>query len=125
LHAQYERAQAWGLLASIDLHGCDLDLIQDPEAIRRFVIQLCERINMVRHGECQVEAFGEGDLYGYSVFQFIETSSITGHFDHVMRPGSAYIDIFSCKYFDPQKAADFAKEFFKAEQCETHHLLRA
>lgn len=124
LRAEYERTGAWGLLASIDLHECDHDLIRDPAAIEQFVIELCERIHMVRHGECHIERFGDGDLEGYSMFQFIETSSITAHFDEKVR-NAAYIDIFSCKYFDPQEAAVFAREFFRAKKCGIRHLLRA
>ena len=113
LRAEYERTKAWGLLASIDLHACDPELIASPEAIRTFVVELCNLIDMQRHGECLIERFGEGELEGYSVFQFIETSCISAHFDEKIG-NAAYLDIFSCKYFDPDVAAEFAKTFFKS-----------
>ena len=123
LKEDYEKEQAWGLLASIDLHQCNAEFIRTPEKIKEFVLELCERINMVRHGECQIERFGEGDLEGYSMFQFIETSSITAHFDEKVA-NAAYIDIFSCKYFNPLEASEFAKEFFEAKDCNLTYRLR-
>jgi S-adenosylmethionine/arginine decarboxylase-like enzyme len=122
IRSEYDRVKAWGLLASIDIHGCN-SLIRNPEAIRKYVIELCERINMVRHGECQIEEFGEGDMQGYSMFQFIETSSITAHFDDKIN-NAGYIDIFSCKYFNPAEAAEFTKEFFGASDFNLHYHLR-
>lgn len=113
LRSEYERVRAWGLLASIDLHECATELITSPEAIRTFVVELCDLIGMQRHGECLIERFGEGDLEGYSVFQFIETSCISAHFDEKIG-NAAYLDIFSCKYFDPNVAAEFTKSFFKS-----------
>ena len=78
---------------------------------------------MVRHGECQVERFGDGELEGYSAFQFIETSSVTAHFDEKVSD-AAYIDIFSCKFFSPFDAEAFCKEFFKAEDSKLNYLIR-
>jgi S-adenosylmethionine/arginine decarboxylase-like enzyme len=123
LREEYARLQAWGLLASIDLHDCDNELIQNPEAIKRYVVELTDLIGMVRHGETHIDQFGEGELLGYSFFQFIETSSVTGHFDDKVS-NAAYIDIFSCKYFDPGTAAEFSQKFFKAEDYKLTYLLR-
>ena len=123
LRAEYECIQAWGLLASIDLHECDAGLISSPEDIRRFVVELCNLIDMQRHGECLIERFGSGELEGYSVFQFIETSCVSAHFDEKIG-NAAYLDIFSCKYFDPNVAAEFAKTFFKSDNYVLHTTLR-
>ncbi len=123
LRQAYEIQKAWGLLASIDLHACDPLLITNPEAIQRFVAELCEKIDMKRYGPCHIERFADGDLEGYSMFQFIETSCISAHFDEKIA-NAAYIDIFSCRYFDPFVAAKFCKAFFKAEGHKLNHLLR-
>jgi S-adenosylmethionine/arginine decarboxylase-like enzyme len=113
---------SWGLLASIDLHGCDPGAIRSPEKIREFARELCSIIKMERHGETLVERFGEGSLEGYSMFQFIETSSITGHFDEIKN--RAFIDIFSCKSFDPEMAGNFCKEFFQAKSVRINSIER-
>jgi len=123
LRREYAETQAWGLLASIDLHHCNGDTIKSPELIKQFTRELCEKIDMTRHGECLVERFGNGDLEGYSMFQFIETSCISAHFDEKVA-NAAYLDIFSCKYFDPFEAADFAKEFFEAADYKLSYTLR-
>lgn len=123
LKEQYAEQEAWGLLASIDLHKCNPEFIRDPKKIKAFILELCDRIDMVRHGECMVERFGNGDLEGYSVFQFIETSCVSAHFDEKVA-NATYLDIFSCKYFNPFEASEFAKEFFQAEDYNLTYTLR-
>jgi S-adenosylmethionine/arginine decarboxylase-like enzyme len=100
----------WGLLAAISLHGCDRERLADPESIRRFVPVVIDAIGMRAHGALAVERFGDGDLEGWSAMQFIETSSITLHADEVF--GRCFVDVFSCKPFDPDVAAEIAVEHF-------------
>jgi S-adenosylmethionine/arginine decarboxylase-like enzyme len=100
----------WGLLAAIDLHGCDTALLADPDTIRRFVPAVIDAIAMVAHGPLLLERFGEGDLEGWSAMQFIETSSITIHADEVA--GRCFVDVFSCCAFDPQLACAVAVAHF-------------
>ncbi|MBW1816002.1 MAG: S-adenosylmethionine decarboxylase [Deltaproteobacteria bacterium] len=103
----------WGLLSCIDLHECDGTIIRDAEKIRQFVAELCDLIKMRRFGKTQIIHFGKDErVAGYSMTQLIETSLISGHFANLTN--AAYLDIFSCKPYDPQAAADFAKRFFKA-----------
>jgi len=109
-----EEGALWGILTSIDLFGCDPDLIDSEEAVKKFAIELCDLIDMKRYGDCQVCRFGSGDKEGLSFMQLIETSLISGHLSNEL--GSAYIDCFSCKYYDPKVAIDFAKAFFHAKE---------
>mgnify|MGYP001561687899 FL=1 len=113
----------WGRSASVDLHDCDEKLIANPRAIKKFTKELCALLNMKRHGATKVERFGSGELCGWSMMQFIETSSITAHFDE--GENRAFIDIFSCKEYDADRAAQFCKEFFKAGEVSTKVLDRA
>jgi len=123
LRANYKKRKAWGLLSSIDLHGCDADAIRDADKIKQFVYELCERIKMKRFGECQVVNFGEDErVAGYSMVQLIETSCISAHFANATN--ATYLDIFSCKYYNPFEAAEFAKEFFAAKDYTIHTALR-
>ena len=112
----------WGCSASIDLHGCDKSLLKSPLAIKKFVKELCVVINMKRIGPTLVKRFGHKNLRGNSMMQFIETSSIVAHFDEVW--GRAFIDIFSCKTFNPKVAGKFCKEFFKAKRLVVHNIER-
>ncbi len=107
-----EEGTLWGMLTSIDLFGCDPEIIDSEEEVRRFAIELCDLIDMKRYGDCQVYRFGSGDKEGLSFLQLIETSLISGHLSNDLK--SAYIDCFSCKYYDPEVVADFAKAFFHA-----------
>ncbi len=121
--AALESGKAWGLLTSLDLHGCDPAAIRDAERIKEYVRQLCERIDMKRFGETQVVHFGEDErVAGFSMTQLIETSLISGHFANLTN--AVYMDIFSCKYYDPEEAMAFTKEFFGARDCKMQIALR-
>ena len=112
----------WGTLVAINLHDCNPKLIRNPKAIKNFVKQLCKKIKMKPHGKTIIDKFAEGHLNGYSFMQFIETSSITGHFDPI--ENRTFIDIFSCKKFDEKKAEDFCKAFFKAKSSKSNIFTR-
>ena len=103
----------WGVSTCINLYDCDLSLMQNADAIREFAVQLCDRIKMRRYGETQVVFFGdEPRVQGFSMTQLIETSLISAHFADASR--AIYLDVFSCAPYDPQDAAQFAAEYFKA-----------
>ncbi len=124
---EYEQAEplpSWGLLGSINLYGCDQAKINDPETIKNFGLALCQYIGMKPHGTTYVDKFAEGDLEGYSMMQFIETSTITAHFDDKMGDCRAFIDIFSCQYFDVKKAAAFCGDYFDAKSAKVWSLLK-
>ncbi len=105
--------QPWGWHLVLNLYDCDPERIRSAEVIRRYVIELCDLIEMKRFGEPIIVDFGEDPrVSGYSLVQLIETSNITGHFAN--QSNAAYIDIFSCKKFDPEKAAAFTIETFCA-----------
>jgi len=118
----YEEGRAWGLLTSIDLHECKPEKIRDEATIKQFVYELCELIEMKRYGDCEVVRFGEGDKEGYSAVQLIETSLISAHF--VDTTSNGYLDIFSCKYYRPEDAFTFCKNFFEAKYARYSYLLR-
>lgn len=115
--------QAWGWSTSIDLYKCDPDLIRDKEAIIRFTEELCKLIKMKAYGLCQVVHFGEDErVSGYSMTQLIETSLISAHFAN--QSNAVYLDIFSCKWYDPQVAADFAQKYFKSSSRHLNTIAR-
>jgi S-adenosylmethionine/arginine decarboxylase-like enzyme len=103
----------WGISSCINLYDCDLELMQNADAIREFVVLLCDRIKMRRYGETQVVFFGdEPRVQGFSMTQLIETSLISAHFADASR--AIYLDVFSCAPYDPEDTAGFAAEYFKA-----------
>ncbi len=119
----FQTHHAWGLHTTIDLKNCDPNLIRSKETIERFIVELCNLIEMKRFGNPTIIHFGEDDVVaGYSMVQLIETSCISGHFANLTN--NAYLDIFSCKLYDPYIAAEFTKNFFKAESFSLNILLR-
>ena len=121
---EFRERDAWGLCTCIDLKGCDPSAIRDAERIRQYVIEVCDLIRMKRFGEPQVVHFGPNDrVAGYSMTQLIETSLISGHFAN--EANAAYIDIFSCKEYEPEAAAEFTRLFFGADSVAFQVVLRA
>jgi S-adenosylmethionine/arginine decarboxylase-like enzyme len=101
----------------LNLYGCSLAKISSGAEIRRFIRELCrDVIKMKRYGRPLVPHFGHNDpiTSGYSLVQLIETSSVTGHFSE--KKHSAYLNIFSCAWFDAKKTTAFCKRFFGAKR---------
>ena len=120
---QFVEGKSWGISASIDLHNCDPQLVRDETEIKHFVYELCDLIQVRRFGECIVVHFGEREeIAGFSMTQLIETSLISGHF--VNSTNNIFLDVFSCKYFDPDIACSKAVEFFKAKSVDLHYRVR-
>jgi S-adenosylmethionine/arginine decarboxylase-like enzyme len=113
----------WGLATSIDIYECNPESIRDAELIRRFVAELCELIEMRRFGDTLVVHFGEDErVAGYSMVQLIETSLISAHFAN--QTDAVYLDVFSCKPYDPKVVADFAAKFFGGRRVISHTTKR-
>lgn len=101
----------WGISTSIDIYDCNPETIRSAPAIRQFVIELCELIDMKRFGETQVIHFGEDEkVAGYSMVQLIETSLISAHFANLTNV--VYLDVFSCKAYDVESVRKFSQEYF-------------
>ena len=115
--------KVWGIASSIDIYDCNPETIRDAEKIRRFVVELCDLIEMKRFGETQVVHFGEDEkVAGFSMVQLIETSLISAHFANLTN--TTYLDVFSCKPYDPEVVADFACRFFGGSGVTTQVSLR-
>jgi S-adenosylmethionine/arginine decarboxylase-like enzyme len=113
----------WGISSSIDIYNCDPRTIRSEEAIRRFVIELCDLIEMKRFRDTLVVHFGEDErVAGFSMVQLIETSLISAHFANLTN--TVYLDVFSCKPYDPDVVAGFAKRFFGGKRCVTQVSFR-
>jgi S-adenosylmethionine/arginine decarboxylase-like enzyme len=113
----------WGKLAIINLYNCDPNYIKDKEKIKKFIEKICKEIKMKKVGHSLIKRFGKDSLEGFSAIQFIETATITIHFDE--EENRAFIDIFSCKDFNAQKAEKFSKKFFKAKKSKVKVINRS
>lgn len=103
--------QPWGFELRIDGQA-NAAAIRDPEHIANFSRELVKRIDMVAYGEPQVVHFGEDEKAGYTLIQLIETSNICAHFCE--ETDTFYLNVFSCKLFEPQTVFNVLVEYFNA-----------
>jgi S-adenosylmethionine/arginine decarboxylase-like enzyme len=114
--------RTWGKHLILDAAGCSPKMIGCAKVIDGFARSLVKRIDMVAYGQPQVVMFGSGSKKGYTLVQLIETSNITAHF--VEENDSMYLDVFSCKDFDPEVVEEAVKEFFDAKYFNRKVVLR-
>jgi S-adenosylmethionine decarboxylase len=120
---EYKLSKAWGLSTAIDLHDCDPNLLKNAEAIKEYAVKVCALIDAKPWGPCHVQHFGVNpDVAGYSMMQLVETSLVSGHFAN--KTNRIFLDIFSCRYYDAIKAAEFSKEFFRAKDATIKCTMR-
>lgn len=118
-----EKKEYWGYHLIINLGQCNPNTIRNKQKIEEFVIELCDLIQMKRFGECVIVNFGEDErVAGYSMFQLIETSNLSGHFVNISN--DVYLDIFSCKEYDISDALIFSIDFFDAKTVNHEFLKR-
>lgn len=114
----------WGKHLILDMSAGDKVAVRSGEVISEFVKELVAAIGMKAYGEPLLKHFAEHvpEAAGYSLVQLIETSAITGHFCD--KSGDAYIDIFSCKDFDPSIAVAVVERYFRPENVNAVVLAR-
>ena len=113
----------WGFALALDLGRCCPRAIRCPTTIRDFSRTLVKEIDMKAYGEPQIIHFGEDNKAGYTLVQLIETSNITAHFCE--QDNAAFIDIFSCKEFDPKDAKRVVDQFFRPAATVEHWTERS
>lgn len=100
----------WGHHLLLNARSCVPATIRSKTLIQDFTHELVKKIDMVPYGKPRVVMFGTGNKKGYTLVQLIETSNITGHF--VEETDDMYLDVFSCKDFEPQTVEDVVRYFF-------------
>jgi S-adenosylmethionine/arginine decarboxylase-like enzyme len=112
----------WGYHAIVNAFKCQTHLIKNKLIIHDFAVDLVKQINMVPYGQPMINHFGEGNKAGFTLVQLIETSNITGHFCD--ETGDAYLDIFSCKEFNPQTVKHVIQHHFQPQSIDLKMLVR-
>ena len=113
----------------LDLHDCDVSTFT-RESIAEYFSGLCELIDMKREdlhfwddvGVAEEDKQTSPHTQGTSAVQFILTSSIVIHALDQLR--AVYINMFSCKAFDPKVAEEFTIEWFGASHCSARFIDR-
>lgn len=114
--------QSWGLHLLIDCRKLN-NKINDEKDIKNFFSELIDALDMKPLTEffCKkVDDKEEGR--GISAFQMITTSHISMHFDDAGNNG--FLDIFSCKKFEPRTVLKMVKEHFQPKQMMVQFVYR-
>jgi S-adenosylmethionine/arginine decarboxylase-like enzyme len=112
----------WGYHAIVNAFKCPTHLINNKLIIHDFAKDIVKQINMVAYGQPMIQHFGDGNKAGYTLVQLIETSNITGHFCD--ESGDAYLDIFSCREFNPQVVKNVIQYHFHPQSLDLKMLTR-
>ena len=121
--------EKYGVELILDMHGCDPSKFT-RENIAKYFERLCDLIEMKREALHFWDDVGVPDeekqtlphTQGTSAVQFILTSSIVIHTLDQLR--AVYINIFSCKSFDPRVAEEFSSDWFNADKCSARFIDR-
>ena len=113
----------------LDVHGCDVATFT-RESIDGYFEKLCQAIDMVKCerywwddvGVSPEEQQVSPHTKGTSAVQLILTSSIVIHTLDIL--GAVYVNVFSCKEYDPAVARQITVDWFKAETCRDHFIER-
>ena len=110
----------YGFELLLDIHSCDASKF-NRDSIDQYFTELCEVIEMER---CEVhfwddvgvapeEQQTEPHAVGTSAVCFILTSTIVIHTLDMLE--KVFVNVFSCKDFDPAVASKFTADWFKGE----------
>ena len=121
--------RVYGFELVLDLHGCEAKLF-NRDHIDKFFTDLC---NLIEMEKCEVYFWDDVGVpdeeqqmlphtKGTSAVCFILTSTIVIHTLDIL--GAVYVNIFSCKPFAPDVAAEFTTKWFKAVSCNKTFIER-
>ena len=122
-----KKPYGWELI--LDLKDCDSTRF-NRKSLDSFFTKLCDLIDMekcevhfwddvgVPPEECQTSPHTKGT----SAVCFILTSTIVVHTLDELK--SVYVNIFSCKEYDPEVATEFTKKWFAANACKPTFISR-
>lgn len=110
----------YGYELLLDVHSCDPKTF-NRDSIDQFFTELCDVIEMDR---CEVHFWDDLDEFpedrqtephavGTSAVCFILTSTIVIHTLDMLE--KVFVNVFSCKTFDPDLASEFTAKWFKGE----------
>ena len=111
---------------TLDLYNCDAKTMDSQELVFKVLDELPGHIGMHKITAPQLMPYaGKEDSFdkgGISAFVLIAESHITIHTFNEQR--HAFIDIFSCKNFDVEKAVAYLTAVFKPESVGRNLIMR-
>ncbi len=127
--ATWADAVTYGFELILDLHGCNPATFTRSR-LDQYFTKLCQVIDMEK---CEVHFWDDVGVpieeqqtspqtKGTSAVCFILTSTIVVHTLDIL--DAVYVNIFSCKAFDPAVAAEFTENWFQAGSCKSTFVPR-
>jgi S-adenosylmethionine/arginine decarboxylase-like enzyme len=115
----------WGVLCIIDASECDIEAINSHSVIQEFVNEVLVAIEMVKIGGLHIHFCDTNDpkKAGLSYFQLLQDSNLSGHFCPRDR-NTAYIDLFSCKEYDPVVVKETFQKYFNPQKIHMSTISR-
>ena len=117
----------YGYELIMDLHQCETTHFNAAD-IERFCKECCALVKMncedfhIWASDPEDYATEEPHLYGTSAVQFITTSSLVIHtLPKMLR---AYVNLFSCKSFEPTEVINFTAGFFQGTVIQSKFIQR-
>ena len=113
------------LHVTLDLYGCNPDLLADEAYLHRLLDEYPTRIGMQKISPSILRYIKTSNPLddGYSGFVIIATSHVSLH---AWPPyGMINIDIFSCNDFDEAAVIAFACQMFETDDIEVNSIQRA
>ena len=120
-------SQNWGYQLILDLGGCNINKITE-ENTKDMIDSLLKKTKMKALGKPvfkfihATEQSVSHSIDGFSVVQFIITSSITIHTVNSTR--SIFIDFFSCKEFNPDDVERIVERFYNPSIIKRRYITR-
>jgi len=96
----------------IDFRCNNQKLMRDEEALGKWMLEVVEEVGMTAFGDPRIEnyPFPQQDSVALSATLFLGESSITIH--TYPEYGAVFLNVFTCKDFDPDKALAFICQTF-------------
>ena len=127
--SEQQKPVPYGFELILDLHGCNADTFNRTH-LDQYFTELCRVIDMEK---CEVHFWDDVGVpieeqqtspqtKGTSAVCFILTSTIVVHTLDILE--AVYINIFSCKAFDPVIAEEFTKKWFEVSSCNSTFVTR-
>ena len=122
---RYAQTRSWGTHTMIDLHKCSYSIVRSTYDMNAFMQRICSFIGVTQLGSPSTiyHQSGYGYTSGYTVMQHAN-----GHTDIVVRVNehsdNVFIDVFSCKAYEPHQLANLAQDFFGAYEATVDILYR-
>ena len=113
------------LHVTLDLYGCNPELLADEAFLRGILEEYPDRIGMIKVGPAELRYIKTSSPLddGYSGFVIIATSHVSLHAWAPYR--MINIDVFSCEEFSIEDVVAFACERFQTHDVEVHTIRRA